>query len=199
MASIWGRLKGKYWFVIGMLAYLTTSISSIIRSLMPTGIGDNIYMAIDWFAACVIYFFFGALIGWLVDYWIARKEKKKHPFPIWAILTLLLWIVGSVITAILNKQDWINVWLIIFFPMAFGIFFNGYAFAMLTPKAIEQSFYGKLIFDIFYIAFFFWWLYLEYYFNESKKRNLKLRKVLLYTLFAILLLGLYGCVNSLSK
>lgn len=97
------RDKKRYWLTIGFIGYFLVALSSAIRSF-TTGFFSNVYIAIDWFASCIIYFFGCALIGLVITNWKTKKTSKKRSkkttknsmetFPIWAILTLALWVVG---------------------------------------------------------------------------------------------------------
>ena len=133
------KLKGRFWLLSGVIIYLSTAISSIYRSLDSSGLGSNLYMAVDWLAACIIYFFFGAMIGFALDWFMSGKSRKKYGTPWWLILTVYLWLLSSLVIALVNKNEAINMWLIIFFPLAFGVFYSGFAFTLLSPKAFEQS------------------------------------------------------------
>ena len=188
-------IDGNYWFIFGILAYLGTSLSSIVRSIEPVSIGNNLYMAVDWFGACVPYFFFGAVIGFCIDWFFAKKRNEKIKFPLWFWLSAILYVGSIIIVAIFSRQGLLSPGLTIFFPMAFSIFFVGEAFVLLTPDIIEKSFYGKLFFDLIYIASFSLWLYLSLY----KKDLFKITKyVLIIILFLIMLLGFSGCIHFLS-
>lgn len=189
------KLRGKYWLILGLISYLGSSVSSIIRSLAPTTFSDNLYMTIDWFAACVPYFFYGALLGFIIDWIISKRNKEKTKFPLWFYLTLVLWIGSTIIIAIFSRSGLLEPALIIFFPLAFGIFFVGSAFVLLMPGFIEKSLYGKIVFDLIYLAIFGAWLYL----SLNKAKTLKiLRTILLIVLFFVMLLGFAGCVKTLT-
>jgi hypothetical protein len=189
------KLNGKYWIILGILSYLGTSISSIIRSITAGPFLDNLYMAIDWFAACIPYFFFGAILGFFIDWILSKKNKKKIEFPLWFWLTLILWIGSIAIIGIFSRPGLLGPILIVIFPLAFGIFFVGSAFVLLTPDVIEKSLYGKIIFDLLYLAIFGVWLYLII----NKKKTLKMiRTILLIILFFIMFLGFGGCVRTLA-
>ncbi|MGV8150780.1 MAG: hypothetical protein ACP5NV_03580 [Candidatus Woesearchaeota archaeon] len=187
-------LNGKYWIIIGILSYLGTSISSIIRSLAQGPLSDNLYISIDWLAACIPYFFFGAILGFIVDWIIAKRQKKKITIPLWAYLTIILWIGSTIIVSIFSKPGLLEPALIIFFPLAFGIFFVGSAFVLLMPDVIEKSLYGKIFFDILYLAIFGVWIYLMI---DKKKTWKTARTILLIILFFVMFLGLGGCVKNL--
>jgi len=193
------KLKGRFWLLSGVIIYLSTAISSIYRSLDSSGLGSNLYMAVDWLAACIIYFFFGAMIGFALDWFMSGKSRKKYGTPWWLILTVYLWLLSSLVIALVNKNEAINMWLIIFFPLAFGVFYSGFAFTLLSPKAFEQSFYGKLVFDILFISIFSAWIYLESIIKREDKRKKILRNSLLILIFIIFLLGFYGCASALAR
>lgn len=191
----WKRLRqwtrGRWWLIVGMALYLVAALSSIVRSLSNTGFGDNLYMAVDWLTACIIYFFLGGLFGFGVDWLLSRRRPLS--VPLWFWLTIALWAGGALIVAVTNEKE-LSTALILFFPWVFGIFFTGFAFVLLTPKWIEQSYAGKLVFDLLYLGVFLWWLYLA---NNPRARRLRL--VLLWILFGILFLGLTGCAHALAR
>lgn len=189
------KLKGKYWLILGILSYLGTSISSIIRSLAQEPFLDNAYMVIEWLAACIPYFFFGAILGFMIDWIITKRRKEKIKVPLWFWLTLILWIGSTIIIGIFSRPGLLEPALIIFFPLAFGIFFVGSAFVLLTPDFIEKSLYGKIIFDLLYLGIFIAWLYLTIYKNKSWRIT---RKILLIILFFVLYLGFAGCATKLT-
>lgn len=188
-------LKGKYWLLAGSLTYLSATLSSIFRSIEPTTIGDNLYMTVDWFAACIVYFFLGALLGLIIDYFVARHHYDDFKMPLWAWLTIIFWAVGSLFVGLFSKPDLISPALAIFFPWAFGIFFVGFAFVLIIPDFIVKSFFGKLIFDFVFILIFAGWLWLDL---TKYNRNELLRKILLIVLFLILTIGFVGCAQFLS-
>lgn len=190
------KTRGQLWLWIGVLSYLGAAISSIIRSIEPVSIGSNLYMAVDWFAACIPYFFFGAAFGLLADWMFAKRRHEKLKFPLWFWLSVIFYFGSIIIIAIFSKPGLLSPALIIFFPLAFCIFFNGEAFVLLAPDVIEKSFFGKLVFDLIYFALFSTWLYLNVYKKESYKN---LRLILLIIIFLVLILGFGGCVHFLSK
>ncbi|MCM2326030.1 MAG: hypothetical protein NDI94_06205, partial [Candidatus Woesearchaeota archaeon] len=145
---------------------------------------DNVFMVIDWAAACVIYFFYAAMIGLIFD-------KKK--VPTWAKLALLFWAVSSLTVGIFSREGALSPALVIFFPFAFGIFLTGTAFNMLFSNILTKFIYFKMMLDILFLATFFSWMSLE-----IKGKSEKIRRVLLYSIFIIFLLGLIGCAKSLS-
>lgn len=194
-------LRGKYWLIVGALSYVSAVIPSIIRMIEPMSALDFIYLTIDWFAACILYFFMGAMVGHLVDWSLAKKHKEKYKQPLWLWLTLSIWVTSSLLAAIVAKP-WIvptsaeELYLgwgsIIFFPLAYSIFFNGMAFNMLLPNFVQKTIYGKLLLDIIFLSFFGAWIYL------TMKNQAKIaRRILLLVLFGILFLGMFGCVYSL--
>lgn len=188
------KLNRNYWAIIGIATYLVIAISSVVRSIALTSFLDNLYMAIDWFAACIPYFFFGALIGFLIDWIIAKKNKKKIEVPLWFWLTIILLIGSTIIISIFSKQGLLEPTLIIFFPLAFGIFFVGSAFVLLMPEIIEKSLYGKIIFDLLYLGVFVAWIYLTMYKEKAFKIT---KKILLIIILLILFLGFAGCATNL--
>src|SRR3989338_7297969 len=149
------RLKGKYWMLFGALSFLGTSVSSIIRSIWGAGLFDSVYISIDWLAACIPYFFLGAILGFIVDSILERKLRM----PLWLSLTLAFWIIGSCLAAIFTGSGLLSTALMIFFPFVFGIFFAGSAYVLLVPKSIESSLTGKIVFDILYLGIFLAYFY----------------------------------------
>ncbi len=186
------RWKGRYWLVAGLLFYLGTSLSSIIRSIDEQSFGSHLYMAADWFAACVVYFFLGAIIGYGIDRYLLRNEKKAAATPWWVWLTLLLWVlgVGSALWWGAGKLSAIEISL---FPLAFGIFFTGVAFQLFFPALVQTMFYGKLALDILFLGVFGVWLY-----AECAQRWKILRRVLLLLVFLILITNMVRCAQSLG-
>jgi hypothetical protein len=196
LKNITNKLNGRYWLIAGVLTYLGTALYSIIRSVDPTlSIGENLFVAIDWFAACIVYFFLGALLGLIIDIIIARVKHRKIPNHSWVWLTLAIWIIGSIYIGLNARPDLLHPALIIFFPWAFGVFFTGSAFVILAPKSIEHTFYGKLVFDIIYIAIFAAWFWYE---THREASTTVIRRTLLYILFAVITLGFVSCVNLFS-
>lgn len=190
-AKITRATRGRAWLVTGALAYLGAVIPSIIRSAEGS-IGDVLYTSADWLAACIIYFFLGAFFGHLLDWWIARKRAPKHP--LWFWLTAALWAIGSIAVGIFAREGLISPTLAIFFPFAFGIFFTGSAFTLIAPWLVQTTLYGKLLLDLIYLTVFGAWLYL----SEWTRRSRALVRVLLLVVFAVLFLGIAGCVRFLS-
>lgn len=172
-----------------MLALLGASISSIIRSLDGYGFLSNIYLTIDWFAACIIYFYIGAMIGHIIDY--LQNKKIKHPSWFWMIIAF--WIISAVTLLIIADRTKISTVGILLFPLAYGIFLTGMTFTIILPDIIVNSHYGKLFFDLAFMAAFGFWVYYEYI--DKKKL---LRKILLWIIFAVFLLGFIGCATQLT-
>ena len=169
--------------------FIGTTIYSVIVSIGDYGIFYNVFSSIDWIAACVIYFFIGAMIGHIVDY--VRNRKIRHPLWFWLIVAF--WILSSITLFIFADKTQISTVEIILFPLAYEIFFTGMTFTMILPDAIVKSDYGKLVFDLVFIAAFTFWTYYEY---TNKKRLL--RRILLLTLFAVLIIGFIGCTAQLA-
>jgi hypothetical protein len=190
--SLVQQFAGRYWLILGALGFLAASLSSIVRSIEPTSLGDNLYMAVDWLAACIIYFFLAALIGFAIDRFLTRKQKKPVAVPLWFWLTVIVWVGGSLLVAIMAPGELSPVVLVVF-PLAYGIFFPGIAFNMLFPAFVQKTLYGKLVLDILYLGVFGFWIYLE-----TRERSVLARRVLLIVLFAVLLLGVVGCSQALA-
>ena len=196
--KLFKQLDGQYWLISGSLFYLGTAISSIFRSMMPgglappTGFIDITYLIIDWLAACIIYFFIGGMIGVAIDYFVSIYKKRKYVAPLWFWLTLALWVITSVSVALLHNPD-MSTALIIVFPLAFGLFFSGSAFALMFPKVIVQSYYGKLVFDFVFLGLFGSWIY-----AALKLNNKTIARILVSLIFAILFLGFVGCAINLA-
>jgi len=194
LAKILGHIEGRLWLVLGVLFLVSTTAYSVIRSAItiPMGIGDLLYLSIDWLAACIIYFFLGAMGGHILDWLTALFRRKRIGHPLWFWLTLLLWIVCSSVMALSKTSE--SAALILVFPLAYGMFFAGMAFTMLLPKAIVQSHYGKLLFDILFFSLFAAWLCL--YLNRPKA--MALLRILILLIFAVFFLGFYGCAKALG-
>lgn len=192
--TIFLRYAGRYWLIVGLLTYVIIAVSSIIRSLEPMGFFTFMYLAVDWFASCVYYFFAGAMIGFGIDVYCAKKSRSRITIPLWLILTLGLWIISSVTVAII-QNDQVSTLLIIIFPLAFSIFFTGYAFLIVFPDVIVYSYLGKFFFDIVFLSVFGTWLYLS---CKVEGKNM-LARILLAIIFAIFFLGFVGCAASLAK
>ena len=182
-----GRLhNGKYWWIIGGLFYLGTAISSIIRSLNGYGFYDNLFMSLDWFSACIIYFFIGGIVGHLVDYGFARYNGRKVETPFWFWATIAIWIIGSVIAGFMSKTGEIWPGLIAIFPLAYGIFFAGAGYVALLQNVLKDLVNYKIYYDLFLLAVFGSWLYLSITGKNKMIRNLLLG--LLMIVFAV------GCI-----
>lgn len=181
------KLKNNYWILTGAITFTLLAIYSIARSLVGvTSKYDMIEISIDWLAALIIYFFIGASLGHIID-WI-RNKRVKHPLYIY--LTITLWIISSITIAIIADIGILNT---IFFPFIYGIFFTGYAFTILIPKAIYTSLYGKLIYNLALLGIFGTWIY---YMIKDKERLLT--KILLIILFIIFFAGFIGCATALK-
>ena len=191
--TIFHRFAGRYWLVLGALGFLAASLSSIVRSLDGSGVGSNLYMAIDWFAACIIYFFLAALVGFAIDRFLTRKQKKPVAVPLWFWLTVGLWVGGSLLVAIIAPGELSPVLLVVF-PLAYGIFFPSFAFSMLFPTFVERTLYGKIVLDFIYLGVFGWWLTLE----VRADKRLILKRTLLGIVFAVLALGAVSCARMLG-
>jgi len=162
-------MKHKWWLTLGLFFFIGISIYSVIRSFGGNDFFMDVFNIIDWFAACVIYFFIGALIGFVID----KFKNKKTKYPLWFFLFVGLWIISIITLLIVADKSKISYLGIIFFPIIYGLFFTGMAFTILFPGAIVKTYYGKLIFDILFLAVFGFWLY-----YEKTNKKMLVRKIL---------------------
>mgnify|MGYP000221112584 CR=1 FL=1 len=181
--------KNKWWIILGVISLLATAISSIIRSLNGYDFFSNIYLIIDWFAACIIYFYIGAMIGHIIDY----VQNKKITHPPWFWMIIVFWVICTITLIFIADRTKISMIGIFLFPLAYGIFLLGMTFTIIFPDSIVNSYYGKLLFDVIFMTIFGFWLYYEY-----KDRRKILRKILLLIIFAVFILGFIGCATQLS-
>ena len=184
--------RGKYWFIIGAASFLGTAVSSIIRSLAPMSLVDAFSLSIDWFAACVIYFFIGGVFGHLLDWWLLRKQRVAHP--LWWYSTIVLLVLSPILLALIVPPHMLPLGYMLFFPIMFGIFFVGAAFYALLPTFVTTVEYAKILLDVVFLAAFVGWVWLE-----LAQGHRTLRRVLLFLVLGTLLLGLVSCAHLLSQ
>ena len=87
----------------------------------------------------------------------------------------------------------------ILFPLSYGIFFPGFAFIALFPGVIHKSIYVKLWLDIIYLIVFGAWIALVFH-TFDKPDTYKVhffRRLLLFIIFAVLVVGMISCVRQL--
>jgi hypothetical protein len=185
--------KISYWYLLGMLAYLATFLSSVWRSLPSLGFFDFITMIFDWASGCIIYFFIGAMIGFIVDLIIARFAKRRIIIPLWLWLTGVFWITSSIAAAVFTQRADVSWVLVVLFPVAYGVFFMSYAYALLVPNSIEYLTYTKFIWNIIITAAFVCWLFVQ---HKTSWRTIS--RIILITLFVLLFVGMAGCVSMLA-
>jgi hypothetical protein len=157
-------------------------LSSAARSFEPS-VGGMAYITLDWLAACVVYFFLFAAIGQLFD-----KERER---PVWWWTTIAFYAIACVLAAIIPSAGTLGPALTIFFPFAFGLFFTGSAFALLSGD-LASSLLAKTVFDLLFLTAFGSWIWLT-----IRERRPTLRHTLLFLLFCTLLLGLSGCLQAM--
>jgi hypothetical protein len=204
--------RGKWWLILGLCTFVLMAVYNIadtyITDSSKLSIGTNAYMAVDWFAACIIYFFFGALVGYLLDWRLHARNRERTVQPLWLWLTIGLWVLSVVLCfTIVTLPVFSRVFetstggalaMILFFPIAFGVFFHGIAFLQLFPGLITKYLYTKLVLDVVLLGVFGTWLWLQAREQSSRKRII-VRRVLLLLVFFILIFGLLGCVKQIAK
>ena len=191
----WKYFSGRWWLILGILSYLSTFLSSIFRAWnTEVTFALNLTMVFDWFAACVVYFFLGAMLGVIIDLIVAHFSKKKFAIPIWFWYTLGLWVISVLYIAFVATPQMVDSRLIPIFPLPYGIFYTGGAFFVLAKSLVQLTFWGKSVLDIIYTALFGWWFYLAVYKAEQQLRK---QTILVSVLFIVLLIGLFGFAHIL--
>jgi len=194
MRKKWNFLKNiEWWLLLGILCAMTAAIPGIISSL-STDFSDTIYGVVDWLAASVVYFFLGAFFGHLVDWFVKRKQKISHPDWFW--YTLAFWLTGIVLSFLFVAKASTYFAEFLFLPFVYGIFFPAVAYMMLFPGFMRSGLYAKLVLDAIYLAGFLGWLWLTLT-RETTTRKL-IRRILLFAVFAMLFIGMAGCVRQLA-
>jgi hypothetical protein len=191
----WKHFSGRWWLIVGLFSYLSTLLSSIVRAYDPAvSLALNATMVFDWFAACVVYFFLGALFGFIVDVMVAWRAKKKLLTPLWVWYTIGLWIFSSLYIAFVITPQFVDRSLLVIFPLPYGIFYTGGAFFILARGFVQETFWGKSFLDVLFTALFFYWLYAVIYHEKETRRAQFVCTLIIFVLFVI---GLFGFAVAL--
>ncbi len=193
--------KSRWWLTIGLIAFFLTGLGSGIGSF------DSIYKlysslgVIDWLAASVLYFFFGAAVGLGIDFWISKNNKTNFRWPLWFYITIAFAVISilAMLVFSLPKSSSDLIFNIIF-PFYYAIFFPGFAYYLFFPSLLEKSFVFKIFLDLIYLAMFGVWLKLEVN-NKIKNPENKstLSKALLSIIFIILAIGMISRAVNLGN
>jgi hypothetical protein len=180
------KFKDNYWLITGFAFMLGITVYGIIGTFnIEARFLLNFLSIIDWIAASIIYFFFGAVIGHIID--SGKNKKLKHP--LWFYLTIALFFLSIIIVAIISDKSNVSTTLILLFPLAYGIFFSSQTFSIFVPIA---SMYWKLLYNISLTAIFIAWIYLTMHKKEQ------IARILLIILFLIFIVGFIGCATALA-
>ena len=186
----------RYWFYFGMIVFLLIALGSGIGTFDTTYLGDSIYGIVDWIAACTPYFFYAAMLGLIIDFFVYRKRDLAFKLPDWIYYTVGLIVIGfiSAIFATFPKSFG-EVLFSIYYPFYYGIFFTGFSYSMIPFTLYPDTILMKLLFDIILLTIFSYWMHLRL---KSRKVDLTMRErrtenILLFVIFAVFTIGMVKC------
>ena len=182
--------KSRSWLVAGIIGYVIGSLWNPYLSELGNWKepSEILYAIIGVLSSGILYFFIGAT----VVYWISEKKLKKQ----WAILTVIFYIISVLYPLSVLDIAGGNFFVVIIFPLLYGSFFVSFAFGAITNKFYEMlPEYSSFVLIVIYDSLFFVWVYLE--FIKDKFKNA--RTVILWILFAVLLVGMVSCANQLGS
>lgn len=178
--------SSRLWLFFGVLFFVAVVFRGMIADFTIYDIPDTFYAFFDWCAAAIIYFFLGAMVGHLFDWYFNRKVKH----PLWFFLIVGLWIVSIFLSFVFVSDAFNNFFLYLFFPFTFGIFLPAVAYNLFFTDLMIKFVMTKLLLNLVFLSVFVLWVY-------SFIKNLRFERVLLLLIFLVLTSGMVGCVFSL--
>jgi hypothetical protein len=201
MAKSTSKITPKYWFYVGLIVFLLSSLGSGIATFDTKYIGDSVYGIVDWLAACIPYFFYGALGGLVIDAYLSKKRKIAFNVPLWSYYTIAFIIISIGALAIhLSSLAWRDILLYFYFPFHYAIFFPGYAYMALPANPLSATITLKLTLDIIMLSIFSKWIYLRFQSIKglASRRQQIIEKYALGIIFFVLTVGMFLCANNLN-
>ncbi len=180
-----------WWLWLGACAY----IALFAYSLYKGGVTLDKYApldALDWLAACVPYFFIGALLGWCVDWTLAWHHNRKLTFPDWAWGTAWFMIISVAAAVLLATSKPLVVRLL--FPIVYGVFFVVYAGEAIL-RGYADTLAGRAAIDIVVLGAFGSWLWLQ---TRTPESSVVLKRAIVFTLLLFITIGAVSCAAQLG-
>lgn len=187
---------GRWWLIIGAAAFIGVGGYGAFASWDGAAFAASVDSAFDWLAAGVVYAFFGALVGHLIDWGVATRRGQRTTHPAWAWCAIGLWALGIALSFLFVDGATANALMLLFFPFTFGIFLHGTAYSIFAPTLVRDVVWGKAILNVLYLGAFGAWTWMTI---QDRKRTATARHVLLFLIFLVLAIGTSGCVRSLTS
>jgi hypothetical protein len=190
-SSMKEQLRTRWWLWLGSISYVVIVAYSIasggitLDSLAPLD-------ALEWLAASVPYFFYGALFGWCIDWALARRADSQLAFPEWGYAALAFIAISIAAALLFATSKPLGVRLL--FPLAYGVFFVVFASQALF-RGWADTLIGRATIDIAFLLACGAWLWLQI---QSVPKYVLLRRVLMSAILLFLTIGAVSCAVQIG-
>lgn len=191
--------KPRYWLYLGLAVFILAGLGAGIGTFDTKYFWDSVYGIIDWLCASIPYFFYGALVGAVIDLYIS-KTKDHKALPEWFYYTAIFIVLSIVLLWILiSAKTMGDILFCLYFPFHYGVFFPGVSYVLIPFEILPGTVFMKLTLDIIFLGVFFSWLNLRLKSIQGKasEKQKCTDKLLLRIIFIVLLIGMIKTASML--